>query len=88
MAEKTEQKDESLLDLICGLLESGALVVEELIETIKPSAEECRRTQRRFWEFHAKVASGLATFAEHRLRDLKTPPPERHADRIVVEDDE
>ena len=88
MAEKTEQKDESLLDAICGLLESSALVVEELIETVKPPAEECRRAQRRFWEFHAKAATALAAFAEHRLRDLKTPPPERHADRIVVEGDE
>jgi hypothetical protein len=88
MVEKAEQKDESLIDTLGELLESGALVIEEIIDTIKPSKEDCRRAKRRFWEFHAKMAAGLATFAENRLRDLKTPAPERHADRIIVEDDQ
>jgi|GEM_PF-2894155 len=87
MAEKPEQKDESLLESVCQLVESGALVMEEIIHSLKPSEEECRRFKRRFWEFQAKIASGLSTIAEKRLRDIKTDTGPRHADRIIVEED-
>lgn len=88
MAEKeTDREGESLVGVICDLAETGALVVDEIITSLKPSEEECRRLKSRFWELQSKLAAGLATVAEHRLRDLKTTPPERHADRIVVEED-
>ena len=85
--EKTDRPEDSLFEAFRGLAESGALVIEEIIETVKPADEECRRFKRRFWELQSKIASGLATIAEHRLRDLKTDTEPRHADRIVVEED-
>jgi hypothetical protein len=87
MDEQTAAKDDSLCAVLGELLESGALVLEEVIETIKPSPADRRRAQRRFWEFQAKLAAGVATFAENRLRDLKNPTTTRHATRIVVEED-
>lgn len=89
MGEKTKDDAEWLLETVRDLLETGALVVDELIDTIKPSETECLRAKRKFWEFNAKIAAGLAGFAERRATNLqKPPPPQRHADRIVVEDDE
>ena len=88
MPEKeTDHPSDSLIGAICELAETGALVVDEIITSFKPSEEEGRRLKSRFWQLQAKLAAGLATVAEHRLRDLKTTPPERHADRIVVEED-
>ena len=85
--EKPDRPEDSLFEAFRGLAESGALVIEEVIETIKPSDDECRRLKRRFWELQSKIAGGLGAIAEHRLRDLKTDASPRHADRIVVEED-
>ena len=85
--EKTEPKDESFAAAICELAESAAMVVDEIVESLKPSEEECRRLKRGFWEFQSKLATGLSAIAERRLHDLKTDATPRHADRIVVEDE-
>jgi len=88
MNEKTNSRDETLFDAVRDFLESGALMVDELIESIKPSEVECRQARRKFWELNAKIASGVAGLAERRLREMEEPAPQRHADRIVVEDDQ
>ncbi len=49
MNEKTNPQDETLFNTVRDFLESGALMVDELIETIKPSEAECRRLKRKFW---------------------------------------
>ena len=85
--EKTDRKDDSFATTLCELAESAALVVDEIVESLKPSEEERRRLKRGLWEFQSKLASGLAAIAEHHLRDLKTDASPRHADRIVVEDE-
>jgi hypothetical protein len=89
MGEKAKDNAEWLMETVRDLLETGALVVDELIDTINPSEAECLRARRKFWECNAKIAAGLAGFAERRARDLQSPPaPQRHADRIVVDDGE
>ncbi len=89
MNDQANLKEETLFDTVRQLLETGALVVDELIESIKPSEADCLRAKRKFWETNARVMAGLAKFAERRAENMETPPPpSRHADKIVVEDDE
>jgi len=87
MAEQEKSKEEPLVETLCALAETGALVVEEIIESLKPADEDMRRLKRNFWQLQAKIANGLATIAETQLRNLKTDAPPRHADKIVVEED-
>jgi hypothetical protein len=87
MAERDECKDESLTDALRDLAETGALIVDEIIDSLKPPDEDVRRMKRHFWQLQVKIANGLATLAETRLRNLKSDAPPRHADKIEVEED-
>ncbi len=87
MTEKANAQDETLADALREICEAGLLVVEEVIDSIKPSEAECEQAKRQFWEFNAKVASGIAAFAERQMRGTRPPASPRRAETIIVEDD-
>ncbi len=88
MSDTKKETTESLFDAICEIVHTGAALVEEIIETAKPPEEECRKFKRQFWEFGAKVASGIQTIADSKLRELKnTPDQPRHAESIIVDEE-
>ncbi len=87
MNDQQKANDESLADVLREMCEAGLLAAEEVVNSFRPSDLECEQAKRRFWQFNAKVASGIAAFAERQMRNTRSEASPRRAETIVVEED-